>query len=127
MGRLAAGPEEIEGDSGEDRRDREQGFHRPLECRVARDEQRGRDVGKGNPGVAGHPIRSVQVGLPHAQHDHRPDRQRAEQSGGKVIVESADGKGTTLVIQIPVDETAVKFVTNIIYVVICINMGYINL
>jgi signal transduction histidine kinase len=31
-------------------------------------------------------------------------RQRAEQSGGKVIVESADGKGTTLVIQIPVDE-----------------------
>jgi signal transduction histidine kinase len=31
-------------------------------------------------------------------------RQRAEQSGGLVLVESAEGKGTTLVVQIPLDE-----------------------
>lgn len=30
-------------------------------------------------------------------------RQRAEQNGGTVIVESAEGKGTTLVIQMPID------------------------
>jgi signal transduction histidine kinase len=33
-------------------------------------------------------------------------RQRAEQNGGTVIVESAEGKGTTLVIQIPIKEAA---------------------
>ena len=33
-------------------------------------------------------------------------RQRAEQNGGKLLIESADGKGTTLVVQIPVDEAA---------------------
>jgi signal transduction histidine kinase len=33
-------------------------------------------------------------------------RQRAEQNGGQLLIESADGKGTTLVVQIPVDEAA---------------------
>ena len=31
-------------------------------------------------------------------------RQRAEQNGGQLLIESTDGKGTTLVVQIPVDE-----------------------
>jgi signal transduction histidine kinase len=34
-------------------------------------------------------------------------RQRAEQSGGKVFVESAGGKGTTLVVQLPIDQDSV--------------------
>ena len=35
-------------------------------------------------------------------------RQRAEQNGGQLLIESAAGKGTTLVVQIPVDEAAVN-------------------
>jgi signal transduction histidine kinase len=31
-------------------------------------------------------------------------QQRAEQSGGNVLIESANGKGTTLVVQIPINE-----------------------